>query len=287
MKYWSVILLFIVSCSTAHQRSPSSDPYRLVFDIDWTITSQVDEAFYRRYPEKVIKVGEEYFRAHDGLVQVLQSLAEDPRFEIYFFSGGHKERNLELLDKIKLGEADNALSVSKGVFHSSDLTDLRGDVGEGARFSEKYKKDLRMISPEKYQMDNTVIFDDNHFFAPDLEQRKHFLWLDPSYNHYETWADAKAASKKYPTDNYIPKTFEQWSLHRNKMAMIFGVVEEAADGEGGTFAERVRLLWDRLNLAKGTYSKDAFKYHERFRAKKGGLKLPPRDDCFFMVNMLL
>ena len=284
MKYLALFLFFLYSCSSNNGRLPSSDFINIVLDIDWTITSQVDESFAKEFPEKVIVVGDEFYRPYDGLAEMLETLADNPQVRVFFFSGGHEERNIDLLSKIKLKDGRSALSISEGVYSRHHLIDLRSEVGEDAKFAEKYKKDLLSISKD---LKNTVIFDDNHFFSPDLKQRKNFLWLEPSYNHYETWAMAKKALDQDPQNKYIPKTFEHWSLHRNKMAMIYGVIERAMTEGEGNFSERIRRNWDELDILKGTYSKDAFYYHDQFQNKKGALKVAPNDDCAFLVKMLL
>jgi hypothetical protein len=258
-KFLRFLFLFVlVSCSghlkhSSRELASEEDFIHVVFDLDWTLISQIeDPKRIELNPDKYIKVGDEFYRVADWAEEVITDLVKNPRVKLSFFSGGGVERNHEVLKILKLvdGSGRSFFDVADKILSRPDLTNLIDQVGEDVRFSERYKKDVRKFTPD---MEKVILVDDNNFFALDESYKRNFLWLGPTFNHYENKEELLGARQLAPTDIYIPSKPGQWKLNRNKLLVVWGVIREALEGNSSDngFVSRIARKVVSLDLAGG------------------------------------
>lgn len=201
----------------------SNKIHHIVFDIDWTLVSPVED------PERasnVIQVFGEKYRLHDYARELLLKLHKSGKYHISFFSGGESSRNLELLQKIKIDENLSAADIAYKILSKEDLTEVEG-VGDHARFSERYKKDISKIDKN---ISNIIMIDDNQFFALNKEQSKRFLYLGETFKYFETFEYAETSKNKFkgPPDEikYFPKSYREWELNKKRLGLISEFLEK-------------------------------------------------------------
>lgn len=225
------LLLFVFGCSS-YDRGPSSEKsFHVVFDLDWTLVSTLPEP--SEGPD-VFFIQGKYYRLHPYAREVIGALADDPRFEVSFFSGGQLSRNIELLSAIKLSDERSLNDIAFRVLGFDDLTDLSHLVDEDARFSEKLKKDLQKISLD---LKNTVMLEDDFLFALNEAQQRNFLWLGETFDFYDKWSEVPEGQGPY-----LPKSQEEWFVSQQKLKVFYHLLMESAevDPEGISFVERLR-----------------------------------------------
>lgn len=251
-------LIWLASCSgPAINRHPANQELHVVFDLDWTLVSPVENAITGK---KIIQVGEESYRLHNGAVELLEKLFKTPGLKVSFFSGGPRERNIELLSKMELFNGNsNAHEMAYKVLSREDLTRLE-NIPESARFSEKYKKDLTKISSN---LENIVMIEDNPYFALNPEHSKSFLHLGETYKYFESYEEAQSAIKKLknPTKvelSYYPKNWISWKVNYDRLQLIQHSIEEVLNGKNGNLSFRTGLIgkWSQtgLNLRKPNWT---------------------------------
>ena len=153
------------------------DKFHLIFDIDWTLVVPLSEKqaqLVKGHPN-LIKVFEESYLLKQGAKEVLQNAFKNQDLVVSFFSGGHQERNDELLKQIRFSDGSSAFDHAYKVLSRSDLTVLSEDTN--LRFSQRYKKDISKISPNIQRA--LLVEDIEHFaLAPGEGQT---LWLGRTY----------------------------------------------------------------------------------------------------------
>jgi len=206
----------------------------VVLDIDWTIVASQNEEY----------------RLNDGVREYVEYLLEKD-VKISFFSGGDKERNIKLLKEIKLKNGRSFFDIAYKIKSKDDLTTMP-NVLENARFSERYKKDLTLID---LKLENIVLIEDNPQFYLDETQKKNLFWLGKTFNHYETYAEVKAARKSLTGKDlqYVPKSFEEWLVARKKFFLVkehtvkaFELQEEL----GIEFVEAFRRIYEKMRYSE-------------------------------------
>ncbi len=227
MKVRSLILIFtlgfLFSCQLAPSlRSPASQgksaPIDVVFDLDWTLIAQVKSPAGIA-PQDLLRFEDEYYRLNPGAREILTDLLALENVRVSFFSGGAIERNLEVLSQVDLGGV-SARDVAYKVLSRTDLSDFSTQVGPEARFSERYKKDLRLVNPD---LSRVIMIEDNTNFALDKTQSQNFIWLGETYENIEVYSQAYAQKIEA---KYRPDSFAQWLSSRLKLQIVGEILKE-------------------------------------------------------------
>lgn len=241
-----IVLFLIASCSTNVERNPSSDSkvIDIVFDLDWTLISKVSEDLKDK--PSVIKIGDEFYRVHDWARELITSLVLDPKYRVSFFSGGPSSRNIKVLESIKLldGSGRSFLDASHKALHREDLLFVDPPASlENPAPAESWKKDLRKVNPD---LNRVVMFEDDYRHALNPRQRENILWMGMSYYHIDSKKDLETAAKELRGDSFVPPSVTEWQLQRNKLAMSYGVLEQAVEDLGGSNKNIGKLVQKRL-----------------------------------------
>ena len=281
MKYqllYLIIFIFLSACSSGplSTRHPASEQYLdIVFDLDWTLIAQVKNT--QGVPaDELVYFEDELYRIAPGVREMMLRLMSFPNVRFSFFSGGGRERNLSVLGQIDLGGKRGVLlDHAYKVLSREDLTDLSAEVALDARFSERYKKDLRKINSD---LSKVIMIDDNYLFAPTPKQRAHYLWLGETFENLETYS-GQAASKIEA--KYRPKGYKQWLSSRLKIPLVALIIEE--------LLRENRDSWDVARLQK--LSKEAQLEGSSWSRLKSKALIQARDlsprNCSEHIELLL
>lgn len=190
----------------------------VVFDIDWTLVYPLEQA--PKPPDSLaVKIGGKWYRYSDRAGELIEHLHKRGDVKVSFFSGGEKTRNLELLKKLKLPSGKSADEIAHKILNADDMTRVSND--DTLKFSERFKKDLRKISPD---LDRVVLLDDvKNFVLPG--QEKNLLWTGGTYNFAATYAEAEARAKLNP--QWEAPSFAAWKRERAKVERLVSRVEHA------------------------------------------------------------
>lgn len=258
MKWTLLILVLLFSACAELTRYPAttSEVRHVVFDIDWTIVSEIKEGHI--IPSKrVIEVsGHKYFIT-EGLEEFIQSILDKKDVKISFYSGGLKVRNVELLSKIKLKDNRSLQDIAYKVLSFEDL--VVNDAADGAAFSERYKKDLSKISND---LDELIMFDDTYNFVLETKvpQNENVFFIGSTLEYFESFKDAEKQSGKF-----IPKTHEQWLLNNKKFYILKEAFEEAyLESKSGniTFSRAMKAREELLNLKSHEWNEVSQRYYK-------------------------
>lgn len=254
MKWRPLFLIFLLCflCSCQHSpksRLPSSyeGGIDVVFDLDWTLIAQVQSPIGISEEDLLVYEGE-YYRLNPGARELLSELSEREGVRISFFSGGGIQRNRAVLSQVKIGES-NALELATHVYSRSDLTDLSSQVSSEARFSERYKKDLRLINPD---LSRVVMIEDNVNFALNPEQGRNFIWLGQTYENMEKYSTELAMKVN---EKYRPTSYAHWLSSRLKLSVVGEILRNllSTEKEGIDF-ERMNELVEHSELQNAKWS---------------------------------
>jgi hypothetical protein len=241
-----LIGLILLTCWPMPVRAegPGAAPLRhIVWDLDWTLLDP-EVPGTKIDPSRTIQVGGERYRLVDWVREGLTKLANRPGVKLSFFSGGTALRNVDALKAIPLtdGSGRSLYDVAYRVLSIDDLTPVPHPPQ--AKFSERQKKDISKVSSD---LANTVLVEDTeHFAMPN--QRANTLWVQQTYNVYETYPEARAAREAGTDPRYVPESAVEWYRNRNRIAGAFEILNEALDesdaGKVG-FAEAMRRRADQ------------------------------------------
>ncbi len=240
MKLLSIIFTFIalLSCSNlSPKRSPSSEHFNVVLDIDYTIVQPARDDVTK----DVLIINGERYRIRPWAIELISYLSDKPNVRIHFFSGGKIDRNTKLLKKLKLKNGNSAYNVAQTIMSFSDLTQVRQD----GRFSEKYKKDLPF--PE-HELKRTILVDDNfHFAMPD--QKSNMLWIGETFHHYLNFEQSKLDfGNPEIRQEYIPGTKTHWLNSENNLLFIYHLLSDAIDSDSSGEAEFLDFIHKRRSV---------------------------------------
>lgn len=202
-------------------RTPSSEVVErhVVFDLDWTLFSEFDPKIIQPNPENVFVVeGKSYFLT--PYAKDLIRFLHESGVRISFFSGGHKERNLALLQSVQIEGLGSLEDVSYRILNREHLTVISSDVSKP--FTDRYKKDLKNIHKN---LDEIIIVDDDFRFTVNLDQKKNMFWLGPTYQVLEGFDQLPLYANSATT--YLPATEEAFDLAQNKLLIIKEALREA------------------------------------------------------------
>lgn len=284
MKWVFLLTIFcFVSCAF-NGRSPAAktDELHVVFDIDWTIVSEIKE-FKNINKNRTIEVqGKTYF-VNNGLESFIEELLSTPHMKISFYSGGKKSRNNELLEQIKLKDGRSLKDIAYKVLSNEDLVHIEG-VPETLPFSEKHKKDLSKITKN---LDQLIMFDDTYDFVVDSveQQKQHVFFIGKAFEHFESFADAAGKSGEY-----VPKNNEAWLLNRNRLKILNVAFREAyADYKAGamTFSEAMKRQEELLDLKSHVWNEHSTRYYRNYHGQLQPSKGPTSEGCFEVMSLFV
>jgi hypothetical protein len=249
IKYF--LFFILLSACADWSRTPSSvgKTRHIVFDIDYTIVSEIKaDASSNKKLKRIIEIeGKKYF-VHDGVEELIQNLLNRENVKISFFSGGSTSRNHALLSAIKLNDGRTLENVAFKILNKDDLTVVKG-IQTDAKFSEKYKKDLTKIS---HVLDELIMFDDTEHFVLNRKQEDHVVYLGKTFEHFETFKEASLAAGEY-----VPRTESEWSFARKKLFIVGGAVDSAfkeSESSGVSLSEAMKMEAKELNLGSSEWN---------------------------------
>ncbi|MDD4974068.1 MAG: hypothetical protein PHY93_06935 [Bacteriovorax sp.] len=228
-------------------RAPASLKVRkhVVFDIDWTITSEVKPDFEGQ--RIIIVEGKKYF-VHEGVEKLVEELLQKKEINISFFSGGSFARNHSLLSQIKLGDGRTLEDIAYKILNKEDLTKVEGAL-DSDKFFLRYKKDLSKITDD---LNNLIMIDDTDHFVLNSKQEEHVLFLGKTFQHFEKFSDAKIAS-----GDYVPRSVGEWSFAQKKLLILSGAFNEAyldAELSGISWSEAIKNQEKLLDFSSGEWN---------------------------------
>lgn len=257
------LLLILSACSEFTLRNPAALQKHIVFDIDWTIVSEIKnpDAIQLKNP-RVIKVHDHFYYINDGLEEFVEDILRKGDVKVSFYSGGELIRNQELLKKIKLKSGQSLFEIAYKIKGREDLVSVT-DAPAGARFAERYKKDLKKIADN---LEELIMFDDTLDFALDesINQNKHVFYIGKAFLYFEKFESVKGASGEY-----IPSSKEEWLLNREKLNILRGAFNDAyteAQSKGISFSEAMKKREELLNLKDHQWNDYSSQY---YKASKG------------------
>ena len=219
----------------------------IVFDLDWTLIGEVKSTAGIAASE-ILAHEHEHYRLLPGARELMKSLLAEGRVRISFFSGGSRERNEAVLKQVMI-DGQSLYELAYKVLSREDLTDLSSEVPSDARFSERYKKDLRLVNPD---LTKVIMVDDNDLFAVDERQRRNFIWLGETFEnleHYSTHATLKMQEK------YRPKSYVSWLSSRLKLPVVGLILKDVLEESTEAWnIERMRKLVLHSGLQGGKWS---------------------------------
>jgi hypothetical protein len=177
----------------------------IVFDIDWTLVSQVDE--FDSANSRVYKSLGEYYRLTDGAQEIIEDLLDDKRIRISFYSGGSEARNLDLLGQIKISNGESLLNISHKVLSKKDLIEVSKDPK--LKFTERLKKDLTLVNKN---LNNIVLIDDVKTFTP-LSQRSNVIWTGKAFSFQDFFSHVNEAHFASSEFSWLRDRYKLYSSH--------------------------------------------------------------------------
>ncbi len=252
----SLIALFYVFLVNFLNKPYESENYRnasslkeisahVVFDLDWTVFASLDPDDLVEDASRVYEVQGKKYYLNPFVDDVIFRLKKKG-IDIYFFSGGEKNRNLELLDSVKLKDGKSLLQLATDVFHKEDLSNVSSNLEDN--FSKRYKKDLEKVG---LALEDTILIDDNSDFALNEHQKKNMFWLGPTYTIDKTFDPSKLSQ------NYYAPSKEAFDLNYYKFLIIEEVILEALEFQKQTkisFRESIWRLSQKLSFKEERYN---------------------------------
>lgn len=215
-------------------------PVHIIFDLDWTLFYSIDSKDPDQTDSKVFEVDGKHYRLTDHAEILLRHLHHNyPEVQISFFSGGQKERNLQLLRSIRVTENKTALDIAAYTFHFDDLTKVNAD--EALPFVTRYKKLVENLISD-FHSEDVILIDDQVDFAsgrvkavPSLGTLKFTHKYVPQRRH----------------EKFFPANEIEWRQERDKTLVWLSAIDQAIQARrrlGVSFAEHLSRAWNRESL---------------------------------------
>lgn len=274
MKWIYLLIFLLISSCSQFQRIPASSELNkdlyVVFDIDWTIVSEIKYvAPTFKDSKRVIEVGGIHYFINEGLEEFIEGILSKSDVKLSFYSGGSLERNMDLLSKIKLKDGTSLKDHADKILSKEDLVSIDG-VSAKASFSERYKKDLSKVTKN---LDRLIMFDDTPGFTFGYEQNQSVFFIGKSYEYFESFEQARKFEGEY-----IPKSYEDWLLNRKKLVILNRAFLEAYEEskiKKISFSEAMKKQEELLDLKSHDWNKTSKEYI----GKRISRKLPSSLDC--------
>ena len=285
MKWTFLFIFFLSACSSQLLRNPAgvSDEKHVVFDIDWTIVSEIKTAEGRKLPStRIIEVDGRYYFITEGLEGLIENILDKKDIKISFFSGGTQERNLELLSKIKLKDKRSLKDIAYKILNFEDLVEV--DKNEGLPFFQRYKKDLSKISPD---LDKLIMFDDTDNFTLETKypQNNHVFHIGTTFEYFESFKDTRGL-----TGQYIPAAYDQWLLNNKKFYILNAALNEAyyeASTQNISFSEAMKKQEDLLELKSHQWNELSERYYKISHQTENYKKIQESFKCSDGIKLLM
>ncbi len=287
MKWLLLLFIFTTfSCARLASRDPADKAVErhIVFDIDWTIVSEIKNPTPADLKNKrIIEVEGLHYFISDGLEDFIENILNKKEMRISFYSGGKESRNIKLLSKIKLKNGKSLFDISYKVLGSNDLVPVL-DAPPGARFAERFRKDLTKVSKD---LDQLIMLDDTANFVVDSSdnQREHVFFIGKAFLHFEKYSDVEGQ-----VGEYIPKSYDQWLLNRNRLRILnvmFSEAYEESIASGIPFSEAMKKREELLNLKDHEWNIHTKRlYKKLYQFSEADIR-PTGSDCRSMVLPLL
>lgn len=257
MKFLAALILVIFSSLAQAQLPTVFRPVHLIFDLDWTLFYSINADDSAQMDNKVIKVDGKYYRLTDHAEEMFRYLNKNyPEVKISFFSGGEKERNLQLIRSIRISSDKTALDIAEHIYHFEDLTTVSED--ESLKFARRYKKLAENLIP-RFRSEDVILIDDKPEFAsPKLK----------AVSSLGTTTFTKEFDAKRSREKFFPKDRKFWKLERDKALVWLTHIEEALIARrklGIPFSEYVSQKWTLLDNSE--------------KAHQSGLRIFSRTSC--------
>jgi hypothetical protein len=239
------IYILFSSCQNQSRSISSLEVKDIVFDLDWTLIKQLKRGENLDGPN-ILKYENEVYRLNDGVVELLKYLDSKDDVRLSFFSGGSFNRNIAVLEQIKLN-GKNAKDMAYKVLSKKDLDILSTD--SSLTFTDRYKKNLLLVNKD---LSNVIIIDDDVRFAVNDEQKKNFLWLESVKYHFESPRDIKTGNGPFD-----PRSVSEWFFDKNKIQIVHEILEKSLDGNSNKhrdFPARVALESRKWNFKENKFS---------------------------------
>lgn len=231
------LYLFVIIAQTqftiAHAQS-SEQPVDIVFDLDWTLVNNTDEAMVKADPRNTFELEGKWYRFSDHVFEVLTELHLRSDVRISFFSGGPANRNIQVIDLIyeRLRQDPRLRAVHPHkVLSFNNLRTVSTDPS--LRFAQRYKKDLAPY----FDLERTLLVDDTAAFALPGQERN-LLWLGKTYNDRPQFNLAHLESADQAA--YSAPSWEEWIRNQKKLLHVRDVIVKALNFShsfSGTFVE--------------------------------------------------
>ena len=281
-----LFIFFLLSCTSLVTRDPAeiSGERHVVFDIDWTIVSEIKTISPDILKNKrVIEVQGKHYFINEGLEEFIGDILSRPKMKISFYSGGLATRNKELLLKIKLKNGQSLHEIAYKILSNEDLVPVV-DIPKTARFADRFKKDLSKVSKN---MEDLIMFDDteNFFLENGKSQRSHVFFIGKAFEFFENFSDTAGISGEY-----VPRTYDEWLLNKKKLSILHAVFNEAYEestDSGITFSEAMKNREELLNLKDhqwNSYSNNFYNKNQRIKKPK---VLQKEMDCTQLSKLFL
>ena len=207
----------------------SKGPKRLhfIFDIDWTLTYNISKEVYEAHStdDSFFRYKNEYYRITDHAGEMFRAIRVlFPDAEISLFSaGGTDERNKMVAQKIKLPTGEPIEVLLSHIWSKNDVTRVSFD--KSLKYAEQVKKFVNHLVQD-FSQDRFVLFDDSvKFGSREIPNPRNIptLKVYGRNSYYHEMKDVPLEVK----GPYIPSSEKLWSLERNKMSLLVGLLIEA------------------------------------------------------------
>ena len=262
---WTLFITFFLFVSCALQeRMPAQEKLKVkdrhvVFDIDWTIVSEIkNQAVEVTQKKRVVEVGGHRYFINEGLEEFVEELLAHPEIRVSFYSGGKASRNNELLSLIKLRDGRSLKDVAYKILSNEDLVSVPLAPAT-LPFSERHKKDLTKVTSDLSEL---VMFDDTATFVLETKapQSNHVFFIGVAFEYFENYDEVKGMSGPY-----VPKSYEEWLLNQKKLIVLHGAFKEAyleAQTKEISFSEAMKKRENLLNLKDHQWNEYSKKYFQ-------------------------
>ena len=261
----------------------------LVFDLDWTLVSELKEKGQQISAENIVTVQGVDYRINDWALEMITELNQRPNVRISFFSGGNEMRNKELLSKLILMDESGKsfFDIAYKVKNFEDLYEVPQELVNGEKFTDRFKKDLTKINSD---LDRLLLVEDNFRFAVNDIQKKNILWLGPTYIHYEKISNLPSLPLNPEIEMFVPKTTDDWFLARNKLLMIWGALDKSIDNKDPNILNNIETYATKVDFSSGKKNTYLDKlYNESYwKLKKVGFRkgrIPASNMCHDLIKV--